>query len=509
MTISAYTLQTTMDTIERGSLAFQYSESEIKQLIKVVGVGGGGGNAVSKMCTSGSVPGVSFLLCNTDAQALHHSPVEDKITIGPTVTKGLGAGAKPERAREAALESKEAIREALTSGETRMVFITAGMGGGTGTGAAPVIGKIAMEAGLLTIGIVTIPFLFEGTAKILQALEGVKQMRESVDALLVINNQRLIEVYKNFTVSEAFSKADDTLSNAARGISDLVNITGTINLDFADVDTTLRNGGVAVINTGYAEGPERMTLAIQEALNSPLLNNNNISKARQLLINVYESSEAPMTVSELTELQTFTEDFSDKVKTIYGTAPRQDLGKKIAVTILASGFGFDEDIFIPTSAKPKDPLTKISEEKERDEQQRLIERVYGHAATKRSKAEPVALMIDELDDEELLIIIEETPSYRRDHRVFESKRMEKSSDRAIRIAHQGTGSSLRERQERGLRSAFELHTPQPEESQRYATPTTFSTREEVKPTPSVEASPTTKTEEEDEPADNVIRFSGF
>ena len=383
------------------------------------------------------------------------------------------------------------------------------MGGGTGTGAAPVIGKIAMEAGLLTIGIVTIPFLFEGTAKILQALEGVKQMRESVDALLVINNQRLIEVYKNFTVSEAFSKADDTLSNAARGISDLVNITGTINLDFADVDTTLRNGGVAVINTGYAEGPERMTLAIQEALNSPLLNNNNISKARQLLINVYESSEAPMTVSELTELQTFTEDFSDKVKTIYGTAPRQDLGKKIAVTILASGFGFDEDIFIPTSAKPKDPLTKISEEKERDEQQRLIERVYGHAATKRSKAEPVALMIDELDDEELLIIIEETPSYRRDHRVFESKRMEKSSDRAIRIAHQGTGSSLRERQERGLRSAFELRTPQPEDSQRYATPTTFSTREEVKPTPTVEASPTTKTEEEDEPADNVIRFSGF
>ena len=473
-------------------------------IIKVIGVGGGGGNAVNHMYREG-IHDVNFVLCNTDSKALCDSPVPMRLQLGK---EGLGAGNRPERARAAAEESVEDIRRMLDDG-TKMVFITAGMGGGTGTGAAPVIGKIAMEAGLLTIGIVTIPFLFEGTAKILQALEGVKQMRESVDALLVINNQRLIEVYKNFTVSEAFSKADDTLSNAARGISDLVNITGTINLDFADVDTTLRNGGVAVINTGYAEGPERMTLAIQEALNSPLLNNNNISKARQLLINVYESSEAPMTVSELTELQTFTEDFSDKVKTIYGTAPRQDLGKKIAVTILASGFGFDEDIFIPTSAKPKDPLTKISEEKERDEQQRLIERVYGHAATKRSKAEPVALMIDELDDEELLIIIEETPSYRRDHRVFESKRMEKSSDRAIRIAHQGTGSSLRERQERGLRSAFELRTPQPEESQRYATPTTFSTREEVKPTPSVEASPTTKTEEEDEPADNVIRFSGF
>ena len=498
-----------MDTIERGSLAFQYSESEIKQLIKVVGVGGGGGNAVGKMCTSGSVPGVSFLLCNTDAQALYHSPVEDKITIGPTVTKGLGAGAKPERAREAALESKEVIREALTSGETRMVFITAGMGGGTGTGAAPVIGKIAMEAGLLTIGIVTIPFLFEGTAKILQALEGVKQMRQNVDALLVINNQRLIEVYKDFTVSEAFSKADDTLSNAARGISDLVNISGKINLDFADVDTTLRNGGVAVINTGYAEGPERMTVAIQEALNSPLLNNNNISKARQLLINVYEGPDAPLTIPELTELQAFTEEFSDEVKTIYGTAFKEDLGSKIAVTILASGFGFDEDIFMPTSAKRKDPVTKISEEKQRDEQQRLIERVYGHAATKRSKAEPVALMIDELDDEDLLIIIEETPSYRRDHRIFESKRLEKSSDRAIRIAHQGAGNSLRDRQERSQLSSFELRTSQPEESQRYTSPTTFTISSEVKPSPSVEATPTDKGTEEDEPADNVIRFSGF
>ena len=176
--------------MERGNIEFEYSESEIKQLIKVVGVGGGGGNAVTKMYTSGSVPGVSFLLCNTDTQALDRSPVVDKITIGPTVTKGLGAGAKPERAKEAALESEQAIRDALIEGDTRMVFITAGMGGGTGTGAAPIIGKIAMQAGLLTIGIVTIPFLFEGTAKILQALEGVKQMRESVDALLVINNLR-------------------------------------------------------------------------------------------------------------------------------------------------------------------------------------------------------------------------------------------------------------------------------------------------------------------------------
>ena len=495
-----------MDTIERGSINYGYSESQIKQLIKVVGVGGGGGNAVTKMCTSGSVPGVSFLLCNTDTQALDRSPVVDKITIGPTVTKGLGAGAKPERAKEAALESEQAIRDALIEGDTRMVFITAGMGGGTGTGAAPVIGKIAMQAGLLTIGIVTIPFLFEGTAKILQALEGVKQMRESVDALLVINNQRLIEVYKDFTVSEAFAKADDTLSNAARGISDLVNIAGTINLDFADVDTTLRNGGVAVINTGYAEGPERMTLAIQEALNSPLLNNNNISKARHLLINVYEGDEEPLTIPELTELQAFTEDFSDEVKTIYGTARVDDIGKKIGVTILASGFGFDEDIFLPTTPKAKDPLSKISEEKERDEQQRLIERVYGGAATKRTKAEPVALSIDELDDEELLLILEETPSFRRDHRIFESKRVDKTNNRAIRINNYGTASQSA--RERSTLSAFDLHTPRPEPSQYTTSSTTFTTSTTSRPEPVEEA---TQSEEEktEETPENVIRFSGF
>ena len=492
--------------MERGNIEFEYSESEIKQLIKVVGVGGGGGNAVTKMYTSGSVPGVSFLLCNTDKQALDHSPVEDKIIIGPTVTKGLGAGAKPERAKDAAEESGEQIRIALTAGETRMVFITAGMGGGTGTGAAPVIGKIAMEAGLLTIGIVTIPFLFEGTAKILQALEGVKQMRESVDALLVINNQRLIEVYKNFTVSEAFAKADDTLSNAARGISELVNIAGEVNLDFADVDTVLRGGGVAVINTGYAEGEDRMTLAIQEALNSPLLNNNNISKARQLLINVYYDDKAPLTVDEFSQIHEFTSEFSDEVNTIHGISRKEGLGTKLGVTILASGFGFDEDIFIPKTVKKRDPLTKINEDKERDEQHRLIERIYGEHATKRTKAEPVALSINELDDEELIIILEETPSFRRDHRIFESKRVDKSSNRAIRINNYGTASQSA--RERSTLSAFDLHTPRPEPSQYTTSSTTFTTSTASRPEPVEEA---TQPEEEktEETPENVIRFSGF
>ena len=473
-------------------------------IIKVIGVGGGGNNALQHMYERG-IHGVDFIVLNTDAQALDEHSVSNKVQLGTRTTEGLGAGADPEVGEKAAIESMDDIREALGH-NTKMVFITAGMGGGTGTGAAPIIGKIAMQAGLLTIGIVTIPFLFEGTAKILQALEGVKQMRESVDALLVINNQRLIEVYKNFTVSEAFAKADDTLSNAARGISDLVNIAGTINLDFADVDTTLRNGGVAVINTGYAEGPERMTLAIQEALNSPLLNNNNISKARHLLINVYEGDEEPLTIPELTELQAFTEDFSDDVKTIYGTARVDDIGKKIGVTILASGFGFDEDIFLPTTPKAKDPLSKISEEKERDEQQRLIERVYGGAATKRTKAEPVALSIDELDDEELLLILEETPSFRRDHRIFESKRVDKTNNRAIRINNYGTASQSA--RERSALSAFDLHTPRPEPSQYTTSSTTFTTSTPSRPEPVEEA---TQPEEEktEETPENVIRFSGF
>lgn len=506
----------TMDTVERGSIDFQYSESEVKQLIKVVGVGGGGGNAVSKMFTSGSVAGVSFLLCNTDEQALRRSSVKDKIMIGPTVTKGLGAGAKPERAREAALESKDQIREALLAGETRMVFITAGMGGGTGTGAAPVIGKIAMEAGLLTIGIVTIPFIFEGMAKINQALEGVRQMRESVDALLVINNQELLRVYTDYTVDEAFTKADDTLSNAARGISDLVNITGTINLDFADVDTTLRNGGVAVINTGYAEGEDRMTKAIQAALNSPLLNNNEITKARQLLINVYQSSDAPMTVKEITELQTFTEDFSNEVKTIYGTATRDDLGKQIAVTILAAGFDLEEDIFRPKGAKAKrDPLDQLSREKQLEEQRRLIERTYGTEVFKRPKAEPVALTIDELDDEELILILENTPSIERDLRLFEVKRREKALARPIHIANHSALGSL---SSSGVTTLDELATFERQASRERAS---YAYSSPVAPPQAGSMSSryddivdedttldTQSSDEEDQP-ENVIRFTDF
>ena len=301
---------------ERGSIDFMYEENTIPQLIKVVGVGGGGGNAVSMMHSQGAVRGVSFLVCNTDRQAFSNNSVEHRVLLGPNRTRGLGAGNRPEVAREAAEESVDEIRSAMMGDDTRMVFITAGMGGGTGTGAAPVVGRVAMEAGLLTVGIVTIPFLFEGKQKILQALRGVDEMRKHVDALLVINNERLLEVYPNLELDKAFEMADNTLSWAARGISDIVNIAGKMNLDFADVEETLKAGGVAVINTGMASGTGRIARAIEEALRSPLLNNKNVHLANKLLLNVYQSSSSPLSTGELQEVRLFTERFSDQVRVI-------------------------------------------------------------------------------------------------------------------------------------------------------------------------------------------------
>ena len=241
--------------------------SNDETIIKVIGVGGGGNNAIKHMYNQG-IKNVSFVVCNTDKQALDHSPVPNRVLIGPNITKGLGAGNKPEVARLAAEESTEQI-DALFNDNTRMVFITAGMGGGTGTGAAPVVARIAKERGLLTIGIVTIPFLFEGEKKILKALDGADEMSKYVDALLVINNERLTDIYRDLDFINAFGKADETLSTAARSISELITCNGHINLDFNDVDTTLRNGGAAIISCGYGEGENRVTKAINDALKSP------------------------------------------------------------------------------------------------------------------------------------------------------------------------------------------------------------------------------------------------
>ena len=313
-------------------------QSEHRVIIKVVGVGGGGNNAINHMYRK-NVKDVSFVVCNTDQQALDNSPVPTRVLLGPQTTKGLGAGNVPERARKAAEESEAEIN-ALFDDDTQMVFITAGMGGGTGTGAAPVVARIAKERGLLTVGIITIPFLFEGKPKIKKALAGADEMSKHVDALLVINNERLTEVYKDLDFINAFRKADDTLSTAALSISEIITSVGVINRDFCDVDTTLRGGGAAIISTGYGEGETRVTKAIADALNSPLLRNRNIYGSKRLLFNLYfsENAENKFHMSEAAELTEFISNLGEEIDVIWGVAIDNTLGDKIKMTILASGF---------------------------------------------------------------------------------------------------------------------------------------------------------------------------
>jgi len=308
----------------------------------VIGVGGGGGNAVNYMYRTG-MHDVNFVVCNTDSKALADSPVPHRLQLGH---EGLGAGNRPERARQAAEESIDQIREMLDDG-TKMVFITAGMGGGTGTGAAPVIAHEAKEKGILTVGIVTIPFRFEGNKKIDQALDGVDAIAKEVDALLVINNERLREIYPELTIRSAFDKADNTLSVAARSISEIITMHGIVNLDFQDVGTVLREGGVAIMSTGYGEGENRVTKAIQDALHSPLLNNNDIYNAKKILLAITfcaESNEggtSELMMEEMNEVHQFMSSFQDDVETKFGLSTDNSLDKKVKITILATGFGMN------------------------------------------------------------------------------------------------------------------------------------------------------------------------
>ena len=291
---------------------FCTSEKDTNTIIKVIGVGGGGGNAVNHMYREG-IHDVSFVLCNTDNQALNDSPVPVLLQLG---TEGLGAGNKPAKARQAAEESIDAIKQMLSDG-TRMTFITAGMGGGTGTGAAPVIGRVSKELGILTVGIVTIPFRFEGKRKIDQALNGVEEMAKHVDALLVINNERLRKIYPELTVLDAYGKADDTLSVAAKSIAEIITNHGLINLDFNDVKTVLKDGGVAIMSTGYGEGEGRVKQAISDALNSPLLNDNDVFNAKKILLSINFSKDSNndspnsggLMMEEMNEVNDFMEQF--------------------------------------------------------------------------------------------------------------------------------------------------------------------------------------------------------
>ncbi|MDE7146634.1 MAG: cell division protein FtsZ, partial [Duncaniella sp.] len=305
-----------------------------KIIIKAIGVGGGGNNAVNHMYREG-ISNVSFVNINTDRQALLHSVVPNILQIGD----GLGAGNVPEKARDFAEQNAEEIA-ALFDDDTKMVFITAGMGGGTGTGAAPVVARIAKERGLLTIGIVTIPFLFEGQKKIKKAIAGADEMAKYVDALLVINNERLTEVYGDLSFLNAFGKADDTLSIAARSISEIITGKGHINLDFNDIDTSLRDGGAAIISSGYGEGENRVTSAIQDALRSPLLKNRDILGSKKLLFYLYidPNAEEQLRTDESHEIHDFISSINSEVDVIWGIGFDETLGNKVKMTILAAGF---------------------------------------------------------------------------------------------------------------------------------------------------------------------------
>ncbi len=327
-----------MEPLNIDSLANSFKVNEEltnhTNIIKVIGVGGGGNNAVAHMYRQ-NIKDVSFVVLNTDKQALLNSPVPDKTMIGT----GLGAGNKPEKAREAAEEDIEKIR-AIFDDDTRMVFITAGMGGGTGTGAAPIVAREAKAKNILTVGIVTIPFRFEGDKKILKALDGVDRMAEHVDALLVINNERLTEIYGDLDFLNAFGKADDTLAVAASSISEIITSDGYMNLDFNDVDTTLRNGGAAIISSGFGEGENRVTKAIEDALNSPLLKNRDIETSKRLLFNIYYSrnAEQAFRMSEAQEITDFVSRINPDVDVIWGVCFDDSLGEKVRITILAAGF---------------------------------------------------------------------------------------------------------------------------------------------------------------------------
>ena len=393
-------------------------------IIKVIGVGGGGGNADNHMYREG-IHDVSFVLCNTDNQALNDSPVPVHLQLGK---EGLGAGNKPEKARQAAEESIDDIKNMLDDG-TRMTFITAGMGGGTGTGAAPVIARVSKEMGILTVGIVTIPFRFEGDRKIDQALDGVEEMSKHVDALLVINNERLREIYPNLTVLDAFGKADDTLSVAAKSIAEIITVHGLINLDFNDVKTVLKDGGVAIMSTGYGEGEGRVKKAIDDALNSPLLNDNDVFNSKKILLSIsfcgQKDGKDSLMMEEMNDVNDFMAKFGDfEIK--WGLATDPELGKKVKVTILATGFGIENIDIMHGHARrhTQEEAKRIAEEQEKEaERQERRQRYYGNEGNNLKYKRPAHIYLfhaEDLDNDNVIAKVETSPTYKRTKEILES-----------------------------------------------------------------------------------------
>ena len=370
-------------------------------IIKVIGVGGGGGNAVANMYCEG-LHDVRFLVCNTDRKALESSPVSDRLQLGP----GLGAGGDPETGRALAEGDLEAI-DKIFDEDTKMVFITAGMGGGTGTGASPIIAREAKSRGLLTVAIVTIPFLFELQRQVDKALDGVEKLAKEVDAILVINNERLREIYPDLTVINAFKKADETLTKAVGSIVEIIKMRGRVNLDFRDVNMVLHQGGLAVISSGHATGPQRVTRAIRDALYSPLLNNKDIFRATRIAMAITCSSEPDqaLLIDEMSEIEHFTTRFDGNPYFKWGFVPDAAMGDEIKVTILASGFGLFNEKLDQTDALSEDEHTKRAIRRER---------IYGsEERQKRPHAFIIRLQLEDLINGDLPELLESVPTRNR------------------------------------------------------------------------------------------------
>ena len=429
-------------------LDFGEPEKE-NSIIKVIGVGGGGGNAVNHMYREG-IHDVSFVLCNTDNQALNDSPVPVHLQLGK---EGLGAGNKPERARQAAEETIDDIKNMLNDG-TKMAFITAGMGGGTGTGAAPVIARVSKELDILTVGIVTIPFRFEGDKKIDQALDGVEEMSKHVDALLVINNERLREIYPELSLLNAFAKADDTLSVAAKSIAEIITTHGLINLDFNDVKTVLKDGGVAIMSTGYGEGEGRVKQAIDDALNSPLLNDNDIYNSKKILLSIAyasdKSGDSGLMMEEMNDVNDFMARFDSNFEIKWGVAIDPELEKKVKVTILATGFGIEDVDGMNGHLKKhtQEEADRIAQEEERRaENEERRGRYYGSIGKNNQyKRRPHIFLFrpEDLDNEDVIMAVESTPTYKRTRQMLDDIRSQatgisnKESDKEAGEPIQGT-----------------------------------------------------------------------
>ena len=388
--------------------------TDAPRIIKVIGVGGGGSNAVHNMYRKG-IHNVSFAVCNTDLQAMQNSPIPKKVQLGVEVTEGLGAGNDPAVARKAAEESREEIERLFDDG-TKMAFITAGMGGGTGTGAAPVVAEIARSKGILTVGIVTIPFKFEMIGKIKQALRGVIEISKHVDALLVINNQRLIDIYPKMEVSEGFKIVDDVLTTATKSIAEIITARGVINLDFRDVKNILKNGGVAIMSYGIESGEMRVSRAFHKALHSPLLNDNDIYKSKKILFNIYENPNTPIRVEEMAEVEEFMSKFTDEnIELIWGYSKDANLEDgQVKVTVLATGFGMknipgiEPEVNAMIEKGREEILAAKKKEKEEDDKlNQMVTALY------KPDYKMYIFKGDEMYNEEFLAALDNSPTYRR------------------------------------------------------------------------------------------------